>query len=117
MSQRKVVCVTGAASGIGAAVARAFGAQGAAVAMFDRSEETLESSAAAVEQAGGSVLPIMGDVSNDTDVDRAVALTVEKLGPLRSVWRVLESRSWAASQISRWRSGGGPSMSTSPACF
>ncbi|WP_419953403.1 glucose 1-dehydrogenase [Methylobacterium sp.] len=78
----KVVFVTGAASGIGRAAALAFAAEGARVAIADRSEETLEDSRAEIEAAGGEVLAIRCDVSLPEEVEAAIARTVERFGRL-----------------------------------
>ena len=65
----RVALVTGAASGIGAAVARRLLAEGAGVASFDLHAEAPE-----------EVLAIAGDVSRSADVDAAVARVEEELG-------------------------------------
>jgi NAD(P)-dependent dehydrogenase (short-subunit alcohol dehydrogenase family) len=63
----KVAVVTGGASGIGAALGRAFAAQGCAVVLADVEREALESSAGAID---GEVLPVVTDVSDAAAVDR-----------------------------------------------
>ncbi|MBO1019161.1 glucose 1-dehydrogenase [Methylobacterium sp. SD274] len=78
----KVVFVTGAASGIGRAAALAFAAEGARVAIADRSEETLEHLRAEIEAVGGEVLAIRCDVSLPEEVEAAIARTVERFGRL-----------------------------------
>ena len=78
----KVAFVTGAASGIGRATAIAFAAEGARVAVLDRTEEVLRETAAAVRNAGGEVLVIACDVSQPEQVEAAVGLTVETFGRL-----------------------------------
>ena len=65
----RVALVTGAASGIGAAVARRLLAEGARVASFDLHAEAPE-----------EVLAIAGDVSRSADVDAAVARVEGELG-------------------------------------
>jgi len=65
----RVALVTGAASGIGAAVARRLLAEGARVASFDLHGEAPE-----------EVLAIAGDVSRSADVDAAVARVEGELG-------------------------------------
>jgi 3-oxoacyl-[acyl-carrier protein] reductase len=67
----RVALVTGAASGIGEAVARRLVAEGAAVASFD-----LE------PHATDGVLALVGDVSSSSDVDAAVERVERELGPL-----------------------------------
>jgi NAD(P)-dependent dehydrogenase (short-subunit alcohol dehydrogenase family) len=78
----EVAFVTGAGSGIGAAVAGRLAARGASVALFDLSKSGVEATAAAIDAAGGRVLALDGDVSADGAVERAVAETVASLGAL-----------------------------------
>lgn len=78
----KVAFVTGAASGIGRATAVAFAAEGASVAILDRTETALHETAHAVGNAGGEVLTLACDVSKPEEVEAAVARTVERFGRL-----------------------------------
>jgi NAD(P)-dependent dehydrogenase (short-subunit alcohol dehydrogenase family) len=78
----KVAFVTGAASGIGRATARAFAAEGARVAIVDRSEDALRHTADAIKKAGGEVLVIACDVSIPQQVEAAIARTVDTFGRL-----------------------------------
>ncbi|MDP1027055.1 glucose 1-dehydrogenase [Sphingomonas sp. KR1UV-12] len=78
----KVAFVTGAASGIGRATALAFAAEGARVAILDRTEDALADTADAVRRAGGEVLVIAGDVSEPDHVEAAVARVVATYGRL-----------------------------------
>jgi NADP-dependent 3-hydroxy acid dehydrogenase YdfG len=52
----KVVVVTGASSGVGRAIARAFASRGAHIALLARSVEGLERAAAEVAALGGKAL-------------------------------------------------------------
>ena len=63
----KVVVVTGGTSGIGLATAKAFVAEGASVFVTGRRQETLD---AALEQIGGQVTGVQGDMSKLADIDR-----------------------------------------------
>ena len=67
--QGRRVLVTGAASGIGLAVARLFVAEGASVAMLDRNASSL---AAAANELGASATHVVADVANQAQVDTAV---------------------------------------------
>jgi NAD(P)-dependent dehydrogenase (short-subunit alcohol dehydrogenase family) len=78
----KVVFVTGAASGIGRAAAVAYAAEGARVAIVDRSADALKQTEASVKNAGGDVLAIACDVSSPEQVEAAVKLVVERFGRL-----------------------------------
>jgi NAD(P)-dependent dehydrogenase (short-subunit alcohol dehydrogenase family) len=75
----QVAVITGAASGIGLAAARRFGALGLKVCLADRDEERLAAAAAAI---GGTALAVPTDVSDRASVE-ALAVTVSaKLGPV-----------------------------------
>ena len=61
--------VTGASSGIGAAIARAFGAAGIAVAInYHRGGEKAREIAAEIESAGGHAFAVQGDVGDENEV-------------------------------------------------
>lgn len=76
----KVAVVTGGASGIGAASAKLFAAEGARVALVDLDQEGLGQVAAAIEQAGGSALTIAADVSSDAAARAGVEQILERWG-------------------------------------
>ena len=78
----KVAFITGAASGIGRAAAVAFAAEGARVAILDRSDDALKQTEAAVKGLGGQVLSICCDVSVPEQVEAAVKQVVERFGRL-----------------------------------
>jgi len=65
--ENQVVVVTGGTSGIGLGTAKAFAAQGAAVYVTGRRQETLD---AAVQEIGGDVTGVRGDMSVLADLDR-----------------------------------------------
>ena len=63
--------VTGASTGIGAAIARAFGAAGARVAVnYATSADGAERVAADIRAGGGEAITVRADVSREDDVDR-----------------------------------------------
>jgi 3-oxoacyl-[acyl-carrier protein] reductase len=79
----KAVLVTGASSGIGAAVAKGFGRYGARVAVhYNRSEAEAQAVAAAVREAGGEATVVQGDVTRKADVERIVERAVAAFGRL-----------------------------------
>lgn len=75
----KVALITGASSGIGAATARLFAAEGATVALLARSGDELERLAG---ELGGGALPLVADVADPGQVAAAVERGAERLGPL-----------------------------------
>ena len=78
--QDQVVVVTGASSGVGRAVARAYGARQAKVALLARNERALEACAAEIRRSGGEATVHIVDVSDADAVDHAAARTVEQWG-------------------------------------
>jgi 3-oxoacyl-[acyl-carrier protein] reductase len=77
----KVALVTGAAVGIGRAVAVAFGREGAKVVVnYSKSRKEAEETASLVKQAGGEFLVIQADVAQDRQVRAMVAETLERFG-------------------------------------
>src|SRR5207245_5527716 len=73
------VVVTGAAKGIGAGMAEAFGRAGWSVVAVDRDEAPLEQTA---KRIGGNVVPLAGDVADRATNDAAVRLAVDRFGGL-----------------------------------
>jgi len=82
MLKHKVVMITGASSGIGAAAARLFAAEGATVVLMARREALLETVAAGIRERGGQAVAAPGDVTRGEDVKRAVDRTVDTYGRL-----------------------------------
>ncbi|MFD7293876.1 SDR family NAD(P)-dependent oxidoreductase [Streptomyces sp. NPDC059897] len=78
----KTVMITGASSGIGAAAARLFTDEGAAVVVMARRENELKELVLEIEASGGQAACSVGDVTRSEDVDRAVATAVERFGGL-----------------------------------
>ncbi|MFK0338681.1 glucose 1-dehydrogenase [Agrobacterium deltaense] len=80
--KNKVALVTGAASGMGLAAARAFAEAGAAVALADVNEDAVRASADALASAGHRVIAIRCDVANMDQVAAMVDRTVAEFGRL-----------------------------------
>jgi 3-oxoacyl-[acyl-carrier protein] reductase len=77
----KVVLVTGAGTGIGAAVARGFGARACRVVVHYRSSSAEAAQVAAdIEVAGGAALLVQADVTDTAQIANMIALTVERFG-------------------------------------
>lgn len=77
-----VVVVTGASSGVGRAVARAYGQRGAHAGLLSRNVEALNACADEIRQAGGEALVLPTDVSDASAVERAASAVEEQLGPI-----------------------------------
>jgi NAD(P)-dependent dehydrogenase (short-subunit alcohol dehydrogenase family) len=78
----KVAIVTGGASGIGAASARLFAAEGARVAVCDLDETATVDIVREVEASGGEAFGMAADVSDAARVEAFVNTTVERFGRL-----------------------------------
>jgi NAD(P)-dependent dehydrogenase (short-subunit alcohol dehydrogenase family) len=78
----KVVVVTGASSGIGAAAAILFCKEGAHVALVGRNEAKLKSTSEKCTKAGGKHIVINADVSKDDDAKRIINKTITDFGKL-----------------------------------
>lgn len=78
----KVILVTGASSGIGAATALALGRAGARVALAARRVDACAGIARQIEAAGGEALALGMDIGVEAEVRAAVDATVAHFGRL-----------------------------------
>jgi NAD(P)-dependent dehydrogenase (short-subunit alcohol dehydrogenase family) len=78
----QVALVTGAASGMGYATAKAFADAGAGLVLVDRDEGGLRAAAQAISAAGGRVTLLSGDVSDESLAKAAVERAVTEFGRL-----------------------------------
>jgi NAD(P)-dependent dehydrogenase (short-subunit alcohol dehydrogenase family) len=85
MAKGQVVVVTGAAAGVGRAIARRFGEDGARVALISRNRAGLEGAARDVESAGGESLVIPADVADHAAMEAAADAVEESFGEI-DVW-------------------------------
>ena len=83
----KTIFISGASRGIGLAIALRAARDGANVAVVAKTAEphpklegTIYTAAEQIEAAGGSALPILGDIRDEQAVETAVAQTVERFG-------------------------------------
>ncbi len=78
----KVTIITGAATGVGKGIARAFVNEGATVVIASRNRENLDSTAEELRALGGAVEVIPTDVTNEVQVVSLFQETFAKLGRL-----------------------------------
>src|SRR4051794_20349773 len=80
--EKKVALVTGAASGMGLAAAKAFAQAGASVTLADINIESAQSAAKELQAVGYKVLAVRCDVTDERQVKEMVEKTVSSFGRL-----------------------------------
>ncbi len=80
MAQQRTAIVTGAARGIGAAIARRLGQDGMAVAVLDLDEGACTDTVKAITGAGGEAIAVGANVADEASVAAAVERVAEELG-------------------------------------
>ena len=78
--QGKVALVTGAASGIGKAIAQGYAREGAKIVIADLNLEAANAAAAEIAAAGGTAMGVAMDVTSEDAVNAGVAATVAAYG-------------------------------------
>jgi 3-hydroxybutyrate dehydrogenase len=76
----KVALITGAASGLGKAIAELYAKNGAAVAIADINQQAADAAAEEIRAAGGKAIGIAMDVSNEDAVNAGTDKAVQALG-------------------------------------
>ncbi len=85
MNAKRVVVVTGGASGIGLGICKLFSENGHPVAMLDVQVQALEREAAALRAGGANIIALKADVSSRKEVEEAYAAVRRSLGPISIV--------------------------------
>lgn len=80
--ENKVALITGAASGIGLDIARAFLGEGAKVAIADLDLQAAEAAAHAIDPGGQRAIGVRMDVTDEAQVEAGTAQTVARFGAL-----------------------------------
>jgi NAD(P)-dependent dehydrogenase (short-subunit alcohol dehydrogenase family) len=78
----RVVIITGAGRGMGAGIATAVLEAGARVALIDVIAGSAEATAARLDASGARAAGITGDVTCDSDIERAIEIALERFGAL-----------------------------------
>jgi 2-hydroxycyclohexanecarboxyl-CoA dehydrogenase len=81
-AEERVAVVTGAASGMGLAIARHLAGRGDRVALLDRAGEPARKAAEALRDAGAQALAVEADVTDRPAVDAALGKVRAELGPV-----------------------------------
>ncbi|OLF19444.1 3-oxoacyl-ACP reductase FabG [Actinophytocola xanthii] len=81
MAHSRVAIVTGAARGIGAAVAKRLAKDGLAVGVVDLAEDACAATVEAITADGGKAVAVGADVADSAAVSAAVARVSQELGP------------------------------------
>ncbi len=78
----RVAIVSGAASGIGKAIAAAFAGEGAAVLIADVNEEGAQRAAREIEDAGGRAVGVAADITNFPQIQAMVRTALDRFGTI-----------------------------------
>lgn len=78
----KVAAITGGSAGLGAALARRFAEEGAAISICGRRNEPIQAVCGEIEEIGGRCLGVAADVTDPESVARWLKLAQAELGPV-----------------------------------
>lgn len=104
--QGQVAVVTGAAQGLGYAIARAYVGEGMKVALLDIRGDILQEVAAELKDAGGDALPITVDLSDAGDTQAAIDAVLAQYGTPRVLIHnaaLLITRSMLEITLEQWQ--------------
>lgn len=102
----RVAVVTGAAQGLGYAIAKAYACEGMKVALLDIRGDILQKVAAEITDAGGNALPITVDLSDANDTQAAIDTVLTQYGTPRVLIHnaaLLITRSMLEITLAQWQ--------------
>ena len=86
--QGKVAVITGAASGIGLAIATRFAAEGASVVAGDWNAERLEAAVASIKGNGGTIVGVQGNIADEAAAENLIARAISEYQRLDALCNV-----------------------------
>ena len=101
----RVVIITGAGGGLGAAYAKAFAAEGAKVVVNDINQDAAQTTVEAINAAGGEAVANNSDITNYADSENAVKQAVDTFGGLDVVVNnagICRDRMFASMSEAQW---------------
>jgi NAD(P)-dependent dehydrogenase (short-subunit alcohol dehydrogenase family) len=78
----KVAVITGAASGIGLAIASRFATEGAAIVAGDWNPSRLDAAVARIQEAGGTIVGAQGNIADQATAESLIARAISQFGRL-----------------------------------